>query len=51
MKDGMEDLASHRLRALENVEANKSRVTRWYDKRVKVNEFSKGELGWKLILH
>jgi hypothetical protein len=50
MKDGLEVLASHRLRALINVEANKARVTRWYDKKVKVKEFSWGELVWKLIL-
>jgi hypothetical protein len=42
MKDGLEDLACHRLRALINVEANKARVVRWYDKKVKVEvkEFS-----------
>ena len=40
LKDGLEVLASHRLRALINVEANKARVTRWYDKKVKVKEFS-----------
>ena len=36
MKDGLEDLANHRLNALTNVEANKARVARWYDKKVKV---------------
>jgi hypothetical protein len=50
MKDGLEDLAYHRLRALINVEANKARIARWYDKKVKVKEFSKGDLVWKLIL-
>ena len=50
MKDGIEDLASHRLNALINVEANKDRVARWYDKKVKVNNFAKGDLVWKLIL-
>src|SRR6185312_2448006 len=34
MKDGLEDLAGHRLGALINVEANKARIGRWYDKRV-----------------
>ena len=50
MKDELEDLASHRLRALINVEANKARVARWYDKKVKTKEFVQGELVWKLIL-
>ena len=44
MKDELEDLASHRLRALINVEANKARVARWYDKKVKTKKFVQGEL-------
>ena len=39
MKDGLEDLASHWLNALINVEANKARVGRRYDKKVKVKTF------------
>src|SRR6185369_10674342 len=35
MKDELEDLAGHRLNALANVEANKTRIGRWYDKKVK----------------
>ena len=50
MKDGLEDLASHRLNALVNVEANKARVARWYDKKLKVKNFAQGDLVWKLIL-
>ena len=50
MKDGLEDLAGHWLKALINVEANKARVGRWYDKKVKVKSFDQGELVWKLIL-
>ena len=50
MKDGLEDLANHRLNALTNVEANKARVARWYDKKVKVKAFTQGDLVWKLIL-
>jgi len=34
MKDELEDWAGHRLNALINVEANKARVGRWYDKKV-----------------
>ena len=48
MKDGLEDLASYRLNALINVEANKARVSRWYDKKVKVKNFSQGDLVCKL---
>ena len=50
MKDELEDLAGHRLKAIANVEANKARVGRWYDKKVKVKSFVQGELVWKLIL-
>ena len=50
MKDGIKDLVSHRLNALINVEANKARVARWYDKKVKVKNFTQGDLVWKLIL-
>ena len=39
MKDELKDLASHRPKALVNVEANKARVGRWYDKKVKVKTF------------
>ena len=50
MKDGIEDLAEHRLKALINVEANKARVGRWYDKKVKIKTFAQEQLVWKLIL-
>jgi transposase InsO family protein len=50
MKDELEDLASHRLNALINVELNKARVARWYDKNVKIRSFAQGELVWKLVL-
>ena len=33
MKDELEDLTGHRLNALINIEANKARVGRWYDKK------------------
>ena len=39
MKDELEDLARHRLNALINIEANKVRVGRWYDKKVKAKTF------------
>ena len=42
MKDELEDLVGHRLNALINIEANKVRVGRWYDKKVKAKSFDQG---------
>jgi len=50
MKDELDDLAGHRLKALMSIEENKKRVARWYDKKVKAREFANGDLVWKLIL-
>jgi hypothetical protein len=50
MKEELGDLAGNRLRALKNIEKNKRRVARWYDKKVKGKEFTEGDLVWKLIL-
>ena len=50
MKDELEDLARHRLNALINIEANKARLGRWYDKKVKAKSFDQGDLVWKLVL-
>jgi len=50
MKDELDDLAEHWLRALISIEQNKMRVAKWYDKKVKVKEFVDGDLVWKLIL-
>ena len=44
MIDGLEDLSCLRLRALENIEANKLRVAKYYNKRVKNKQFSEGDL-------
>ena len=49
MKDELDDLAGHRLKALMSIEENKKRVARWYDKKVKAKEFANGDLVWKLI--
>ena len=46
----MEDLSCHWLCALENIEANKLRVTRHYNKKVKNKQFCEGELVWKVRL-
>jgi hypothetical protein len=51
VKEQLEDLAGNQLtRALANIEKNKKRLARWYDKKVKIKEFSQGDLVWKLIL-
>jgi hypothetical protein len=42
MKEELEDLIGDQLRALKNIENNKRRISRWYDKKVKVKEFSQG---------
>ena len=35
MIDNSEDISCHRLRALENIEANKLRIVKYYNKKVK----------------
>jgi hypothetical protein len=49
MKETLERLAGNRLRTLENIEKNKKRIVRWFDKKVKVKEFAEGDQVWKLI--
>ena len=44
MVDDLEDLSCHRLRALENIKANKLRVAKYYNKKVKIKQFSEGDL-------
>ena len=50
MIDDLEDLSCHWLRALENIEANKLRITKYYNKKVKSKQFSKGDLVQKAKL-
>ena len=50
MMDDLEDLSCHRLRALQNIEANKLRVARHYNKKVKNKQFGEGELVQKVKL-
>ena len=50
MMDGLEDLSCLRLRTLENIEANKLRVTKYYNKKVKNKQFFEGDLVWKVKL-
>ena len=42
--DNLEDLSCLQMRALENIEANKLRVAKYYNKKVKVKQFSEGDL-------
>ena len=48
--DDLVDLSCHRLRTLKNIEANKLRVVRHYNKKVKNKQFCEGELAWKVKL-
>ena len=50
MMDDLEDLNCHWLRTLENIEAHKLRIAKYYDKKVKSKQFHEGKLVWKLIL-
>ena len=50
MIDNLEDLSCLRLRALENIETNKLRVAKYYNKKVKIKHFSEGDLVWKVKL-
>ena len=44
MIDDLEDLSCHRLHALENIEANKLKIAKYYNKKVKSKQFSEGDL-------
>jgi hypothetical protein len=50
MMDELEDLHMIGLRALENIEKNKMRVAKYYNKKVKVKQFAEGDLVWKALL-
>jgi hypothetical protein len=50
MMDELEDLRMICLRALENIEKNKMRVAKYYNKKVKVKQFAEGDLVWKALL-
>ena len=38
------------MAALSNIEKDKDRVARWYDKKAKKKEFAEGDLVWKIVL-
>ena len=50
MIDDLEDLSCHRLHALKNIEANKLRITKYYNKKFKSKQFSEGDLVQKVKL-
>jgi ribonuclease HI len=50
MMDELEDLHTIRLRALENIEKNKMRVAKYYNKKVKVKQFAEEDSVWKVLL-
>jgi hypothetical protein len=50
MMEELEDLHMIHLRALENIERNKLRVAKYYNKKVKGRQFTEGDLVWKALL-
>ena len=50
MMNNLEDLSCLRLRTLENIKANNLRVAKYYNRKVKSKQFSKGDLVWKVKL-
>ena len=50
MLDNLDNLNFHRLKALENIRANKIRIAKFYNQKVRERIFSEGELVWKVIL-
>ena len=48
--DDLEDLSCHRLCALENIKANKLRIAKYYNKKVKNKQCSEGDLVCKVKL-
>jgi hypothetical protein len=50
MMDNIDEVIDKRLRALKEIEKDKLRVARTYNKKVKNKSFQVGELIWKTIL-
>jgi hypothetical protein len=50
MMNELEGLHMIRLRAFENIEKNRMRVAKYYNKKVKVKQFAEGDLVWKALL-
>jgi len=49
MLDNLDDLNFYRLKALENIRANKIRIAKFYNQKVQERRLSEGELIWKVI--
>jgi hypothetical protein len=50
MMDNIDEVTDMRLKALKEIEKDKARVTKAYNKKVKSKSFQVGELVWKTIL-
>ena len=50
MMDNIDEVSDKRLQALKEIEKDKLRVARAYNKKVKAKSFQVGELVWKTIL-
>jgi hypothetical protein len=50
MMDNIDEVTDIRLKALKEIEKDKARVTKAYNKKVKSKSFQMGELVWKTIL-
>ena len=51
MMDNIDEVSDKRMQALKEIEKDKLRVARAYNKKVKAKSFQVGELVWKTILH
>ena len=51
MMDNIDEVTDKRLRALKEIEKDKHRVARAYNKKVRIKSFRVGDLIWKTILH
>ena len=50
MMDNIDEITDKRLKALKEIEKDKLRVARAYNKKVKLKSFQVGDLVWKTIL-
>jgi hypothetical protein len=50
MMDNIDEVTDKRMRALKEIEKDKARVARAYNKKVRPKSFQVGELVWKTIL-
>ena len=50
MMDNIDEVTDKRLKALKEIEKDKLRVARVYNKKIKLKSFQVGDLVWKTIL-